>query len=107
MYPITVYGYLALYHTEQAYTLRNGRSLLCATVIFMAAGTDPRRYMQIAAALRARIAAGELAPGDAMPSTRTLAQEYGTSLETANKALKVLADEGLIKRWPGLPYYVL
>ena len=63
--------------------------------------------MRIAAELRARITSGELAPGDAMPSTRTLAQEYGTSLETANKALKVLADEGLIKRWPGLPYHVL
>ena len=63
--------------------------------------------MRIAVDLRQRIASGELAPGDAMPSTRTLAQEHGTSIETANKALKVLADEGLIRRWPGLPYYVL
>lgn len=68
---------------------------------------DPRRYMQVAAVLRARIRKGELRAGDAMPSSRTLAQEHGVSVETAVKALRVLADEGLIKRWPGLPYHVV
>ena len=68
---------------------------------------DPRRYQRIAAELRERITSGELAPGDALPSTRTLAQEHGVSVETATKALRVLADEGLIRRWAGLPYIVI
>jgi DNA-binding GntR family transcriptional regulator len=63
--------------------------------------------MRIAATLRTRILTGELSRGDAMPSTKQLAQEYGVSIETALKALHVLADEELIRRWPGLPYVVL
>lgn len=68
---------------------------------------DPRRYTQLAAVLRERITSGELATGDTMPGTRGISDEFGVSIETAQKALRVLEGEGLIRRYPGLPYYVL
>lgn len=52
-------------------------------------------YQRIAAELRQRIESGELAPGDMLPSIRRLAQEEGVALITAQKALRVLKDEGL------------
>ncbi len=65
------------------------------------------RYRQIAAAIRDAITRGDLAPGDAVPSAKTLAQEHGVALETARKALRLLAAEGVIVRVsPGLPFYV-
>lgn len=54
-------------------------------------------YRVIAAALRDRIEAGEFAPGDALPSITRLAQEYGVAKTTAQKALRVLVDEGLAR----------
>jgi DNA-binding GntR family transcriptional regulator len=68
---------------------------------------DPRRYMQVAAVLRDRIASGQIPAGAAMPGTRAIKDEFGVSIETAQKSLKVLADEGLIRRWAGLPYHVI
>jgi DNA-binding GntR family transcriptional regulator len=65
------------------------------------------KYNVVASAVRAAIASGELSPGDAVPSARTLSQQYETSLETSRKALRLLASEGLIVRVSaGLPFYV-
>jgi GntR family transcriptional regulator len=52
-------------------------------------------YLQIAALLRSRIESGELAPGAAVPSVRTIQQEYGVAQTTARNAIRVLVDEGL------------
>jgi DNA-binding GntR family transcriptional regulator len=52
-------------------------------------------YLVIAAELRRKIAAGELRPGDALPSITTISQEYGVAKTTAQKALQVLKNEGL------------
>jgi DNA-binding transcriptional regulator YhcF (GntR family) len=52
---------------------------------------------RIAADLRARIAAGEFAPGDRVPSTRELVQRWGVAMATATKALGALRDEGLVR----------
>lgn len=68
---------------------------------------DRRRYVQVALVLKGRISSGELARGATMPSTRGIKAEFGVSIETAQKSLRILADEGLIKRWPGLGYYVI
>ncbi|MFF7455403.1 TetR/AcrR family transcriptional regulator C-terminal domain-containing protein [Kitasatospora sp. NPDC008115] len=65
----------------------------------MAPGTDPP-FQRIAADLRRRIAAGELAPGERVPSTRRLAQDWGVALATATKALTVLRLEGLVEARP-------
>lgn len=65
----------------------------------MAPETDPP-FQRIAADLRRRITAGELAPGDPVPSTRRLARDWGVALATATKALTVLRLEGLVEARP-------
>ncbi|GGV00904.1 GntR family transcriptional regulator [Streptomyces litmocidini] len=62
------------------------------------AGDPP--YLRIVAALRRRIADGELAPGDRVPSTRRIAAEWDVALATATKALTTLRLEGLVEARP-------
>ena len=62
--------------------------------------------MRLAALLRRQIAEGTLAPGMPTPSITTLSQEHGHARQTCAKALRVLEDEGLLVRIPGLGYYV-
>ncbi|MFG3053474.1 TetR/AcrR family transcriptional regulator C-terminal domain-containing protein [Kitasatospora sp. NPDC048239] len=62
----------------------------------MAPGTPPP-FQRIAAELRRRIATGELAPGERVPSTRRLAQDWGVALATATKAMTELRLEGLVE----------
>lgn len=50
----------------------------------------------IARNIRADIEAGRLVHGVQLPSTRTLAQEWSTSVATIARAMAILADEGLI-----------
>jgi GntR family transcriptional regulator len=52
-------------------------------------------WRQIAQIYRDRIASGELAPGDRLPSIRTIAQQYEVATTTAQKVLEALRDEGL------------
>ncbi|MEV6166185.1 TetR/AcrR family transcriptional regulator C-terminal domain-containing protein [Streptomyces sp. NPDC052052] len=63
-----------------------------------AAGDPP--YLRIVAAIRRRIADGELAPGDRVPSIRQIAGEWGVALATATKALTTLRLEGLVEARP-------
>ncbi|WP_435242030.1 TetR/AcrR family transcriptional regulator C-terminal domain-containing protein [Streptomyces cucumeris] len=62
------------------------------------AGDPP--YLRIVSAIRRRIAEGELAPGDRVPSTRRIAGEWGVALATATKALTTLRLEGLVESRP-------
>lgn len=48
--------------------------------------------------LRARIAAREWAPGDLIPGEEMLAQSYGAARATVNRALRDLAEAGLVER---------
>jgi DNA-binding transcriptional regulator YhcF (GntR family) len=59
-------------------------------------------YRVIAAELRRRIEAGELGPGDRVPSTRALVREFGVAMATATKALQVLQQEDLVEALPGV-----
>jgi DNA-binding GntR family transcriptional regulator len=52
--------------------------------------------MEIAAVLRERIRSGELASSTRMPGTRAIKVEFNTSMETAQKSLRVLENEGLV-----------
>ncbi|MFE3688067.1 TetR/AcrR family transcriptional regulator C-terminal domain-containing protein [Streptomyces sp. NPDC059095] len=63
-----------------------------------AVGDPP--YLRIVAVIRRRIADGELAPGDRVPSTRQIAGEWGVALATATKALATLRLEGLVEARP-------
>ena len=55
---------------------------------------------RVEADLRQRIAAGEWASGAALPSIAALAEHYGTSRATVAKALRRLADDGLVEIVP-------
>ncbi|WP_189062039.1 GntR family transcriptional regulator [Longimycelium tulufanense] len=60
--------------------------------------TKPR-YEQVALELREQISAGELAPGDRLPSENQLSDKMGVSRDVARKALQLLVNEGLIESW--------
>ena len=62
--------------------------------------------MRIAAVLRERITAGDLAPGRATPSITRPCADHGVARQTAAHALHVLQDAGLVYRVPGLGYHV-
>jgi DNA-binding GntR family transcriptional regulator len=68
-------------------------------------GSPVSAYLQLAAILRDRIAAGEFANGP-LPSNRTLQQEYEVGEFAVTHALAVLKDEGLIFSVPRRGYYV-
>lgn len=57
---------------------------------------------RILAELRRRIATGELAPGECVPSTRAITREWGVAMATATKVLNRLRDEGLVRAVPGV-----
>jgi GntR family transcriptional regulator len=52
-------------------------------------------YAEIAAYYRQRIQDGELRPGDTMPSLRQVCERFGVAQTTANRAFRVLKQEGL------------
>lgn len=63
-------------------------------------------YQRIAAALRAQISSGELAIGDALPSTRKLMEIHGASNNVVRNAVELLRQEGLLHGQPGKAVYV-
>ena len=63
-------------------------------------------YRQIIDQVRFQIAAGLLAAGTELPSTRTLSQELGVNPMTVSKAYVLLEEAGLVVRRPGLPLVV-
>lgn len=67
---------------------------------------DPRKYRQLAEAIRAQVASGEIRPGDPAPTITELAAQYGCARQTCAKALRILVEEGILIRYPGLGYYV-
>lgn len=65
-----------------------------------------RFYEQIARAIRLRIVAGELVPGDRLPNERELAQSYGVSRNVVREAVRALAKDGLVEVRQGSGTYV-
>lgn len=63
-------------------------------------------YLQIAAILRDEIGRGVYAPGRPIPSETQLVQRFEVARLTARKAVRVLADEGLVEVVPGRGVYV-
>jgi GntR family transcriptional regulator len=63
-------------------------------------------YRQIVDQVRFLVASGLLAPGDELPSTRSLSQELGVNPMTVSKSYGLLEDEGLLTRRPGLSLIV-
>ncbi|MEU2415141.1 GntR family transcriptional regulator [Streptomyces sp. NPDC013099] len=59
-------------------------------------------YARIAGHYRDLISSGELAPGDLLPSIRSLADQWQVSTATADRAMKLLRDEKLVNGIPGV-----
>ena len=68
--------------------------------------SDTPAYRRIQLALQKRIEAGELQPGDSVPSERELARSYEVSLMTARHALAEMEREGLVDRRRGAGTFV-
>jgi DNA-binding GntR family transcriptional regulator len=62
-------------------------------------------YLQLAAILRGQIASGELERR--VPSAKTLMQQYGVAQGTAERALAVLREEGVIRSRLGRGHFVV
>ncbi|MBG9387262.1 histidine utilization repressor [Caenimonas aquaedulcis] len=58
-------------------------------------------YEQVKAWTRRHIASGKWKPGDTVPSEAALMQQFGVSRMTVNRALRELANEGLVTRVQG------
>ncbi|MDQ2877108.1 MAG: winged helix-turn-helix domain-containing protein [Actinomycetota bacterium] len=61
-------------------------------------------YLQLARQLRAGIRSGEIGPR--LPSLMELTEETGLAPNTVRRAIKVLADEGLVITEPGRGTFV-
>ncbi|MBZ8117394.1 GntR family transcriptional regulator [Roseovarius sp. LXJ103] len=55
-------------------------------------------YRDVKADILAKITQGELPPGSAMPNEVDLAVDYGCARATVNRAMRELADDGIIER---------
>jgi len=71
---------------------------------------DPRSkapiYEQLKEQLRWQITMGFLAPGEALPSVRSLSSELGINPNTIQKAYREMEQEGLIDSRPGRGSFV-
>src|ERR1700758_1261818 len=63
-------------------------------------------YQRIQLAIRRRIDAGHLRPGDPVTSERDLAKLHNVSLMTARHALATLEREGIVERRRGVGTFV-
>ncbi|MEU9114566.1 GntR family transcriptional regulator [Streptomyces sp. NPDC048483] len=63
---------------------------------------EPPPFRRIVDEIRRRIDSGELAPGDRVPSTRRITQEWGVAMATATKVLTTLRQEGAVRAVPGV-----
>lgn len=64
------------------------------------------KYQQIEMELEMRIASGEFAPGEKLPSEHVLCKTYATSRITVRRALEELKGKGLIYSMHGSGYFV-
>lgn len=67
---------------------------------------DPRVYMRIETLVREQITDGTLKPGAPTPPINAFCERFGCARETVGKAMRALAREGMLVRYPGLGYYV-
>lgn len=69
----------------------------------MSSGDRPEPpYLRVVRAIRDDVVSGRLGEGDAVPSARRIAADWGVALATATKALTTLRAEGLVRGVPGV-----
>jgi GntR family histidine utilization transcriptional repressor len=64
----------------------------------MSGGAKQSAYLKVKDAVMSRIRAGDWKPGDLIPKEEDLARDFGCARMTANRALRELAEEGVIER---------
>jgi GntR family transcriptional regulator len=69
-------------------------------------GSTEPIYRQLVDQIRRRVAAGQWAPGEAMPSVRELAQALAVNPMTVSKAFGQLEAQGVLERRRGLSMVV-
>lgn len=73
-----------------------------ASLFSIATGSSEPIYRQLVEQVRRLAAAGQLKPGDAMPSVREIAQALALNPMTVSKAYGLLEMEGVLARRRGL-----
>jgi LacI family transcriptional regulator len=66
-----------------------------------------RASAELATQLRRHIVAGDVSPGQFLPTERKLSQTHGVARKTVRRALRTLEDEGLVATVPRRGYRVL
>jgi GntR family transcriptional regulator len=64
------------------------------------------KYEMVARSIREKIMSGELKPGDKLPSTSQLIEQYRVSYGSLRAAMLILKTEHLIEGRPGEGVYV-
>lgn len=73
-----------------------------ATLFSIATGSSEPIYRQLIEQVRRLVAAGMLAPGDALPSVREVALALAVNPMTVSKAYSMLEADGLLARARGI-----
>ena len=63
-------------------------------------------YRQIMREIKRRIEIGDLRPGDKLPTTKELAEQYDTSTGTVRKAVEILLEAEILEGRQGLGVFV-
>ncbi|MBF9135038.1 winged helix-turn-helix transcriptional regulator [Plantactinospora sp. S1510] len=66
----------------------------------------PADYLRVIEAITEQIRAGELAPGEKLPTYAQLADHFGISVTTAQNALRILRERGLVEGHQGKGTFV-
>ena len=77
-----------------------------ARLFSIATGSAEPIYRQLVEQVRRLVAAGQMAPGDALPSVREVAQALALNPMTVSKAWSLLEMEGLLARRRGQGMFV-
>jgi GntR family transcriptional regulator len=64
-------------------------------------------YIQVVERIQERIASGRLAPGDQLPTVRSLALELRVNFNTVARSYRILDEDGIISTQQGRGTYVL
>jgi GntR family transcriptional regulator len=73
-----------------------------AQLFSISTGSPEPIYRQLVEQVRRLVAAGQMAPGDGMPSVREVAQSLALNPMTVSKAYSLLEMEGLLTRKRGM-----
>jgi|SRR5664280_1939857 len=64
-------------------------------------------YLQVAERIKERLAAGQLKPGDQLPTVRALAQELRVNFNTIARSYRIMDESGIISTQQGRGTYIL